>query len=88
MDCWVDLKKVGLDVTWVIAMLGIWVMLMISNYFVHHWMVCIKLLICALIMMVGIILNLMAVRAACFYLKVDSVRIHWKHWLLMGVHPL
>ncbi len=23
MDCWVDLRKVGLDVTWVIAMLGI-----------------------------------------------------------------
>ncbi len=23
MDCWVDFKKVGLDVTWVIAMLGV-----------------------------------------------------------------
>ncbi len=32
----VDLKKVRLDVTWVIAMLGVWVMLMISNYFVRH----------------------------------------------------
>ncbi len=34
MDCCLDLTKVGLEVTWVIAIFGVWVMLMMSNYFV------------------------------------------------------
>ncbi len=43
-----------------------------------------KCLIFVLTMLMSIILNVMAVRAACFYLKVDNISIHRECWLLMG----